>query len=98
YAGRRVLLELADAAARRTPGKELVGRLRNARQHFGAAAELRAIGMFLRAGAVLETPKKKKNGVRLPEFVARLPSGSGAVVEVKALRQSDEMREMDRVV
>ncbi len=97
FAGRRVLLELAYVAAFRPPGTEMIGRLRNARGRFGAAAELRGLGMIMRSGAVLERVRKKRNA-RLPECIARFPSGRRAVVEVKAIRESAWMREMDRVV
>lgn len=97
WPGRFELLELGHAAAVEPPNRRFINRLRNAREHFGAAAELRARQMLRQSGAkVRPAPKGKSPG--LAEFISTWASGAEAIVEVKALHQGTAIDQADRVV
>jgi hypothetical protein len=97
WPGRFELLELGHAAAIEPPNSRFINRLRNASEHFGAAAELRARQMIGYSGArVRSAPTGKGPGVA--DFISNWPSGAEAIVEVKAVQQGAAMNQADRVV
>jgi hypothetical protein len=97
WPGRFELLELGHAAAVEPLNRRFINRLRNSREHFGAAAELRARQMLRRSGAKVR-PAPKGQGPGLAEFSTSWVTGAEAIVEVKALRQGAALDEADRVV
>jgi hypothetical protein len=96
YSGRLRLLELGLAIACTGADESDVGRLRNAQEYEGVAAELRAAMMFVRAGARLERPRPT-SGTGLCERLATFPSGEQFAVEVKLPAVGDDELDASRV-
>lgn len=80
--GRLELLELGLAIAVVGLNKNELGRLRHPDQYRGAAAELRALLLPVRAGARLTRPPVAK-GKKVCEYIAEFPTGLRVAVEAK---------------
>jgi len=96
YVGRLSLLELGHAAVVADADESFTARLRDSKEYLGADAELRAMLLLKLSGAELERAPQGI-GPRLSEFIAKWRSGSQAVVEVKAIRTSDEVEVAERL-
>lgn len=97
YVGRLSLLELGHAAVVADADDSFSARLRDSEQYLGADAELRAMLLLKLGGAALER-EPQGTGSRRSEFIAKWRSGTRAVVEVKAVRTSDEVEVAERLV
>lgn len=82
YVGRLRLLELGLAISITGANDEELGRLRNAAEYEGVAAELRAALLFARARANLRRPVGI-HGKKQCERIATFPTGERIAVEVK---------------
>jgi hypothetical protein len=96
YVGRLSLLELAHSAVVAGADESFSTRLRDAEQFLGADAELRTMLLLKLSGAELERAPQGI-GPRLSEFVAKWRSGARTVVEVKAVRMSNEVELAERL-